>query len=54
MGFLYDLLKGGGGGISDVEWLVSWGGGSMSMNGGGSVGELIADGLLDGQVSEGK
>jgi len=26
----------------------------MSMNGGGSVGELIADGLLDGQVSEGK
>jgi len=26
----------------------------MSMNGGGSAGEVLTEGLLDGQVSDGK
>jgi len=54
LGFLDDLLKGGGGGMGDEEWLVSWEGGSVSMNGGGSGGESVSEVLLDEQASEGK
>lgn len=55
--FLDDLVNGGGS-IGDVvgegEWLISIGGESVSIKGGGNGGEGRIVGLLVEQASEGK
>jgi len=51
-----DFLKTGGG-IGEIEWVVSWCGGSGSINGGrgdGGVLEVSRGELLEGQETKGK